>query len=93
MNLPGNYMVQASLAAVYAMNGEQQKAQKTLARLLELRPIMRLTRASRFALAAYPTTSSNSLCVACSVRGSRSLKKNKRVRWRLHFQSSRHGKR
>jgi hypothetical protein len=56
MNLPGNYMVQASLAAVYAMNGEQQKAQQTLARLLELRPIMRLTRASRFALAAYPTT-------------------------------------
>ena len=37
MNLPGNYMVQASLAAVYAMNGEQQKAQQTLARLLELR--------------------------------------------------------
>jgi tetratricopeptide (TPR) repeat protein len=38
MNLPGNYMVQASLTAAYAMNGEQQKAQQTLARLLELRP-------------------------------------------------------
>jgi len=38
MNVPGNYMVQASLAAAYAMNGEQQKAQQTLARLLELRP-------------------------------------------------------
>jgi hypothetical protein len=31
------YMVQASLAADYAMNGEQRKAQQTLARLLELR--------------------------------------------------------
>ena len=38
MNLPGNYMVQASLTAAYAMNGEQQKAEKTLAHLLELRP-------------------------------------------------------
>jgi len=38
MNLPGNYMVQASLAAAYAMNGEQNKAEQTLARVLELRP-------------------------------------------------------
>ena len=38
MNLPGNYMVQASLTAAYAMNGEQEKAEKTLARVLELRP-------------------------------------------------------
>ena len=38
MNLPGNYMVQASLGAAYAMNGEQQKAQETLARVFELRP-------------------------------------------------------
>ena len=38
MNLPGNYMVQASLTAAYAMNGEQEKAEKTLAQLLELRP-------------------------------------------------------
>ncbi len=38
MNLPGNYMVQASLAAAYAMNGEQDRAEQTLARVLELRP-------------------------------------------------------
>ena len=38
MNLPGNYMVQASLTAAYAMNGEQQKAEKSLTHLLELRP-------------------------------------------------------
>ena len=38
MNLPGNYMVQASLTAAYAMHGEQEKAEKTLAQLLELRP-------------------------------------------------------
>ena len=38
MNLPGNFMVQASLAAAYAMNGEQQKAEETLSRVLELRP-------------------------------------------------------
>jgi adenylate cyclase len=38
MNMPGNYMVQASLAAAYAMNGEQDKAEKTLAHVLELRP-------------------------------------------------------
>ena len=38
MNLPNNYMVQASLTAAYAMNGEQEKAQATLAHLLELRP-------------------------------------------------------
>ena len=38
MNLPGNYMVQASLTAAYAMNGEQEKAEKTLEHLLEIRP-------------------------------------------------------
>lgn len=38
MNLPGNYMVQASLTAAYAMNGEQENAEKTLKHLLELRP-------------------------------------------------------
>ena len=38
MNLPGNYMVQASLTAAYAMNGEQQQAEKTLAQVLKLRP-------------------------------------------------------
>lgn len=38
MNLPGNYMVQASLTAAYAMNGEQKKAEEALAHLLELRP-------------------------------------------------------
>lgn len=38
MNLPDNYMVQASLAAAFAMNGEQEKAEKTLAHVLELRP-------------------------------------------------------
>jgi len=38
MNLPANYMVQASLAAAYAMNGEQQNAQEALARVMELRP-------------------------------------------------------
>jgi adenylate cyclase len=38
MNLPGNYMVQASLTAAYAMNGEQENAQKTLEHVLELRP-------------------------------------------------------
>ena len=38
MNLPGNYYVQASLTAAYAMNGEQAQAEKTLAHLLELRP-------------------------------------------------------
>ncbi len=38
MNLPNNYMVQASLTAAYAMNGEQEKAEQTLAHLLELRP-------------------------------------------------------
>lgn len=38
MNLPGNYMVQASLTAAYAMNGEQEKAEKPLAHLLEIRP-------------------------------------------------------
>lgn len=38
MNLPGNYMVQASLTAAYAMNGESKKAKKTLEHLLDLRP-------------------------------------------------------
>lgn len=38
MNLPNNYMVQASLTAAYAMNGEQEKAEQTLAQVLELRP-------------------------------------------------------
>ncbi len=38
MNLPGNYMVQASLTAAYAMNAEPNKAERTLAHLLELRP-------------------------------------------------------
>lgn len=38
MNLPENYMVQASLTAAYAMNGEQEKAEQTLAHVLELRP-------------------------------------------------------
>ncbi len=38
MNLPNNYMVQASLAAAYAMNGEQARAEATLARVLGLRP-------------------------------------------------------
>jgi class 3 adenylate cyclase/TolB-like protein/Flp pilus assembly protein TadD len=38
MNLSDNYMVQASLAAAFAMNGEQEKAEKTLAHVLELRP-------------------------------------------------------
>lgn len=38
MNLSNNYMVQASLAAAYAMNGEQEKAEQTLARVLDLRP-------------------------------------------------------
>ncbi len=38
MNLPNNYMVQASLTATYAMNGEQDKAEQALAHLLEIRP-------------------------------------------------------
>ena len=38
VNLPNNYMVQASLAATYAMNGEQEKAEQTLTHVLELRP-------------------------------------------------------
>lgn len=38
MNIPDNYMVQASLAAAYAMNGEQKNAEKTLAHVFELRP-------------------------------------------------------
>ena len=38
MNMPDNYMVQASLTAAYAMNGEQEKASETLAHVLEMRP-------------------------------------------------------
>jgi hypothetical protein len=38
MNMPDNYMVQASLAAAYAMNGEQAKAEQALAHILEIRP-------------------------------------------------------
>jgi TolB-like protein len=38
INLPGNYMIQASLTAAYAMNGEQEKAEASLAQVLELRP-------------------------------------------------------
>jgi adenylate cyclase len=38
VNLPRNYMVQAALAAAYAMDGDQAKAQATLARVLELKP-------------------------------------------------------
>ena len=38
MNLPNNYMVQASLTAAYALNGEQEKAEKTLQHVLELKP-------------------------------------------------------
>jgi adenylate cyclase len=38
INLPNNYMVQASLTAAYAMNGEQEKAERALAHLLEIRP-------------------------------------------------------
>jgi tetratricopeptide (TPR) repeat protein len=38
INLPDNYMVQASLTAAYAMNGEQDKAEQALAHLLKIRP-------------------------------------------------------
>ncbi|WP_193370241.1 adenylate/guanylate cyclase domain-containing protein [Pelagibius marinus] len=38
MNLPDNYMVQASLTAAFAMNGEEEKAGEALAHLLEIRP-------------------------------------------------------
>jgi TolB-like protein len=38
MNLPNNYMVQASLTAAFAMNGQQDKAEQALAHLLEIRP-------------------------------------------------------
>ena len=38
INFPDNYMVQASLTAAYAMNGEQGKAEQALAHLLEIRP-------------------------------------------------------
>ena len=38
VNLSGNYMVQAALTAAYAMAGDQEKAQETLAHTLELKP-------------------------------------------------------
>lgn len=38
MNLPDNYMVQASLTAAYAMNGDAAKAGQALEHLLEIRP-------------------------------------------------------
>jgi tetratricopeptide (TPR) repeat protein len=38
VNLPNNHMVQASLTASYAMNGEGQKAAETLEHLLRIRP-------------------------------------------------------
>ncbi len=38
VNLPGNHMVQAALAAAYAMNGDESEAATTLAHVLELRP-------------------------------------------------------
>ena len=38
MNLPNNFMVQASLTAAYALNGEQEKSEKTLEHLLKIRP-------------------------------------------------------
>ena len=38
INLPDNYMVQASLTAAYAKNGDEQKAKDALAHLLEIRP-------------------------------------------------------
>lgn len=38
VNLPDNYMVQASLTAAYAMNGEQAKAKQTLSHVLKIRP-------------------------------------------------------
>jgi adenylate cyclase len=38
INLPDNHMVQASLTAAYAMNGEQDKAEQALAHLLKIRP-------------------------------------------------------
>lgn len=38
INLPDNYMVQASLTATYAMSGEEAKAGQALEHLLEIRP-------------------------------------------------------
>ena len=38
VNVPGNYMVQAALAAAYAMNGDDEMAGQTLDRVLELKP-------------------------------------------------------
>ena len=38
INLPDNHMVQASLTAAYAMNGQQDKAEEALAHLLKIRP-------------------------------------------------------
>lgn len=38
VNLPGNYTVQAALAAAYAINGDQEKAEETLGKVMELKP-------------------------------------------------------
>ena len=38
INLPDNYMVQASLTAAYAMNDQQEKAATSLAHVLKVRP-------------------------------------------------------
>lgn len=38
VNLPDNFMVQTSLAAAYAMNGEPEKAAETIRHVLELQP-------------------------------------------------------
>ena len=38
VNLPGNYMVQAALTAAHAMNGDQEMAERTLEKVLELKP-------------------------------------------------------
>jgi adenylate cyclase len=38
INLPDNYMVQASLAAACAMNGQIEKAKQTLDHLFAIRP-------------------------------------------------------
>lgn len=38
VNLPGNYMVQAALAAAHAMHGNENLARQTLQKVLELKP-------------------------------------------------------
>ena len=38
VNLPGNYMVQALLAATHALNDQPDRARETLDRVLELKP-------------------------------------------------------